>query len=231
MYSTFLLETLINSSSISLDYFGFLYLWSYHLHITTILIRYACFSLPNYIGYNIRLNRSGDRNQPFLVADFKRKSFNASPLSMMLGFPGKESTCKAGDPSSIPGLGRSTGEGIGYPLQYSFFFSPLRYSWASLVAQMVKNLPSVSETWVQSLAWEDPWRRRWLPIPVFWPREFHGQRSLAGYRPGGPKELDMTEQLSLATITINRSLNYPWVSHFHPFTFNTSVCLEWTSCK
>ena len=121
---TFLLETLINSSSISLDYFGFLYLWSYHLHITTILIRYACFSLPNYIGYNIRLNRSGDRNQPFLVADFKRKSFNASPLSMMLGFPGKESTCKAGDPSSIPGLGRFTGEGIGYPLQYSFFFFP-----------------------------------------------------------------------------------------------------------
>ena len=51
------------------------------------------------------------------------------------GFPessgGKESTCKAGDPSLIPGLGRSAGEGMGYPLQYS---------WASLVAQLVKNL-------------------------------------------------------------------------------------------
>ena len=46
---------------------------------------------------------------------------------------GKESTCNAGDPGSIPGLGRSTGQGIGYPLQYS---------WASLVAQMVKNLPA-----------------------------------------------------------------------------------------
>ena len=46
----------------------------------------------------------------------------------------------------IPGLGRSTGEGIGYPLQYS---------WASLVAQLVKNLPAVWETWVQSLGWED----------------------------------------------------------------------------
>ena len=44
---------------------------------------------------------------------------------------GKESTCEAGDPGLIPGLGRSTGEGIGYPLQYS---------WASLVAQLVKNL-------------------------------------------------------------------------------------------
>ena len=47
----------------------------------------------------------------------------------------------------IPGLGRSAGEGIGYPLQYS---------WASLVAQMVKDLPAMRETWVQSLDWEDP---------------------------------------------------------------------------
>ena len=60
---------------------------------------------------------------------------------------GKESTCNAGDPSSIPGLGRSAGEGIGYPLQYS---------WASLVAQLVKNMPVMWETGVQSLGWEDP---------------------------------------------------------------------------
>ena len=57
------------------------------------------------------------------------------------GFPGssvgKESTCNAGDPGLIPGLGRSLGEGIGYPLQYS---------WASLVAQMVKKLPAMQET-------------------------------------------------------------------------------------
>jgi len=52
---------------------------------------------------------------------------------------GKEFTCNAGDPGSILGSGRSTGEGIGYPLQYS---------WASLVAQLVKNLPSMWETWV-----------------------------------------------------------------------------------
>ena len=60
---------------------------------------------------------------------------------------GKESTCNAGDPSSIPGSGRSLGEGAGYPLQYS---------WASLVAQLVKHLPAMRETWVQSLGWEDP---------------------------------------------------------------------------
>ena len=60
---------------------------------------------------------------------------------------GKESTCNAGDPGSIPGLGKSLGKGIGYPLQYS---------WASLVVQMVKNLPAMQETWVRSLGWENP---------------------------------------------------------------------------
>ena len=61
--------------------------------------------------------------------------------------PGKESTCNAGDLSSIPRLGRSPGEGIGYTLQYS---------WASLVAQTVKNLPAMQDSWVPSLGWEDP---------------------------------------------------------------------------
>ena len=71
------------------------------------------------------------------------------------GFPdssvGKESTCNAGDPSLIPGSGRSTGEGIGYPLQYS---------WVFLVAQLVKNLLAMQETWVRSLGWEDPLKGR-----------------------------------------------------------------------
>ena len=58
------------------------------------------------------------------------------------GSAGKESACNAGDPSSIPGLGRSAGEGIGYPLQYS---------WASLVAQLVKNPPAMQETPVRFL--------------------------------------------------------------------------------
>ena len=55
---------------------------------------------------------------------------------------GKESTFNAGDSGSIPGLGRSTEERIGYPLQYS---------WAFLVAQLVKNLPAMRETWLGSL--------------------------------------------------------------------------------
>ena len=66
------------------------------------------------------------------------------------GFPdslvGKQPTYNTGDPSSVPGSGRSTGEGIGYPLQHS---------WASLVAQLIKNPPGIRETWVRSLSWED----------------------------------------------------------------------------
>ena len=54
---------------------------------------------------------------------------------------------------------------------------------ASPVAQMVKNLPAMRDTWVQSLGWEEPWRREWQPTPVFWPGEFHEQRSLTDYSP------------------------------------------------
>ena len=68
----------------------------------------------------------------------------------LIGFPdssvGKEYACNAGDPSLSPGLGRSRGEGIGYPLQYF---------GASLVAQLIKNLPAMQKSWVPSLGWED----------------------------------------------------------------------------
>ena len=108
--------------------------------------------------------------------------------SQARGFPnssvGKESPCNAGDPGLIPGLGRSAGERIGYPFQYS---------WASLVAQLIKNPPAMRETWVRTLGWEDPLEEERLPTPVFWPGEFHGL-----YSPWGCKELDMTERLSLS---------------------------------
>ena len=57
---------------------------------------------------------------------------------------------------------------------------------------MVKNLPAMPETWVQSLGWEDP-LGKWQPAPVFLPGEFHGQRRLAGYSPWGHKESDTTK--------------------------------------
>ena len=102
----------------------------------------------------------------------------------------KESACDAGDPSLIPESGRCPGKGIGYPFQYS---------WASLVAQTVKNLPAMREAWVwflgpgislggglgkllQYSCLENP----------------HGRKSLAGPSPWDQKELDTTEQLSIA---------------------------------
>ena len=97
------------------------------------------------------------------------------------------------DPGSIPGSGRSPGEGIVYPLQYS---------WVSLVAQLVKNPPATQETWVQSLGREDPLEKRKANIsPIFWPREFHGL-----FSPWGCKELDTTEKFYLYWLTHIRTL-------------------------
>ena len=129
------------------------------------------------------------------------------------GFPdssvGKESTCNAGDPSSIPMSGRYPGEGIGYLLQYS---------WASLVAQLVKNPPAMQQTWVGKIPW---WRER-LPTPVFWPGEFHGL-----YSSWGHKELDMTEWLSLSGAReryrkINHS-SHPEIKHYIFKIFNWKI--------
>ena len=85
-------------------------------------------------------------------------------IEMKMGFPGssagKESTCNARDTRSIPASGRSSGEEIGYSLQYY---------WAFLVAQMVEKNPPLSgfNPWVRKI----PWRRAWQPTPVFLPGE------------------------------------------------------------
>ena len=107
------------------------------------------------------------------------------------GFPGcsasNESACIAGDPGSIPGSGRSAGEGIGYPCQCF---------WASLIAQRVKNPLAMGEIWIQSLGWEDP-----LEKGTCYPLQYSGlQNSMDGgasQATGGRKESDMTEWLSL----------------------------------
>ena len=88
---------------------------------------------------------------------------------------GKESACNAGDPGSIPGWGRSPREGTGYPLQYS---------WATLVAQLVKNPPAVWETWVRSLDWEDSLAKGKATHSSIWPEEFHGLYSPWGCKVG-----------------------------------------------
>ena len=93
------------------------------------------------------------------------------------------------------------GEGIGYPLQCS---------WASLVAQLVKNLPAMWENWVWSWVGKIPWRREQLPIPVFWSGEFHGL-----YSPWSQKESDTTEWLSFH---FTSSLPYTPSKEFYPST-------------
>ena len=84
-----------------------------------------------------------------------------------MGFPhnsaGKESTYNVGGPGLIPGSGRSAGEGIGCPLQYS---------WASLVDQLVKNPTTRLETWDSLWVGKIPWRRERLPTLILWPGEF-----------------------------------------------------------
>ena len=79
------------------------------------------------------------------------------------------------------------------------FLYCLRHYLKYLVAQRVKRLPAMRETWVWSLGWEDPWRKRWQPTPVLLLGKFHGQRSLVDYSPWGHKESDMTKQLHLNT--------------------------------
>jgi len=106
-------------------------------------------------------------------------------------FPGSSAykeSCNAEDLGSILGSGRSPGERIAYPFQYS---------WASLVVQMVKNPPSMWETPVWFLGQEDsPGGGCGNPLQCSCLENPHGQRSLVGYAPWGCKELDMTEWLS-----------------------------------
>ena len=102
-----------------------------------------------------------------------RNLYACQEASMVQGFPG-----------SIPGLGRSAGEGIGYPLQYS---------WASLLIQMVKNLPAMREIWVRSLGWEDPLEKGTATHANILACKVPCTEELAGYSPWGCKELDTTE--------------------------------------
>ena len=122
----------------------------------------------------------------------------------------------AGDPGLIPGLWRYPGEGNGYPLQYS---------WASLVAQLVKNPPAMWETWVWSLGWEDPLEK-----------ETATHSSILAWRipwtiPWGYKELDTTGWLShQGTADSSGALRvcFCWRC-FYP-SFRTLTCSRGAQC-
>ena len=82
---------------------------------------------------------------------------------------------------------------------YIFKFNSL--SVTSLVVQMVKRLPTMWKTWVQSLRWKTLWRQKWQPTPVLLPGESHGMRSVVGYSPWGRKESYTTELLHYSFVS------------------------------
>ena len=95
-----------------------------------------------------------------------------------MGFPsssvGNESAYNVGDPDWIPGSGRSAGEGLGYPFQYSWAFLVVQHGKESACKKGNPGLITGCK--------RRPWRRQWLPNPEFLPGEFQGQSSLVGYR-------------------------------------------------
>ena len=160
------------------------------------------------------------------------------PTSAFLGSPGKsagkESTCNAGDPSSIPGLGRSAGEGIGYPLQYS---------WAFLVAQLGKNPPAMRETWVRSLGLI-PGLARYPGEGKGYPLQYSGLNKSTDCIVHRVAESDMTEWLSLSQIGKEWGIkacstwNLPFLCHSFPsrlifkvFWHPNNVNSEFANCN
>ena len=87
-----------------------------------------------------------------------------------------------------------------------------------------KEYPAVSETWFHPWVGTIPWRRKWQPTPVFWPGEFHGQRSLVGYSPWVRKDSDTTEWLTLDTLDITLMCLDP--THIFQCSSNT-ILIQW----
>ena len=81
-----------------------------------------------------------------------------------------------------------------------------------LAALLVKNPPAMWKTWVHSLSWVDPWRRKWQSTPVFLPGELQGQRSLAGHSPWGRRESDTTERLTPCLSLVDAHGTFPAVT-------------------
>ena len=150
------------------------------------------------------------------VKQLKRRGaflfFLCCHLRVPKGFPnslvGKQSACNAGDLGSIPGSGRSAGEGIGYPLQCSLsqcgYVLTSNYCQFGLPSQLsqLRNCLQCRRPRFYSWVRKIPWRRAWQPTPVFLPGESHAQRSLVGCSPWGCKS---RTRLSDSTTTTTQS--------------------------
>ena len=104
------------------------------------------------------------------------------------------------------------------------------FSGAFLVSRTVKNLPTMLETLVQSVVRKMPWRKEWLPIPVFLPGEFHGQRRLVSYSPWGHKESDTPGLLNTTTTTTTSSLYIVRDTLIFVMTELFSGCFDVVNC-
>ena len=91
----------------------------------------------------------------------------------------------------------------------SYVLKQLKSRQASMVAQTVKNLPAMQETGFHPWVGKMPWRRKWQSIPIFMPGKSQRQRNLAGCSPWSHKELNMTEQLSIAEASQSPSNSLP----------------------
>ena len=161
---------------------------------------------PVYIAFSDWPLSLGNMHLKFLhvFSWLDRLIFFSHWIVSIVGFlgssAGKEYTCNVGDTGSNPGSESSPGEGIGYPLLYS---------WASLVAQMVKestcNAGDLGS--IPGLGWA-PGGGHGKPLQHSCLENPHGQRSLAGYSPWGSRESDLTEQLSTESIA-----RYPLCGH------------------
>ena len=120
------------------------------------------------------------------------------------GFPGsssgKESACNAGDPSLIPGSERYPGEGTGYPLQYS---------WASLVAQLVKNHLQYGRPGFNPWVGKIPWKRTWQPTPVFLPGESPWTEEPGGLQSVGSQRVGHNCEIKHRTYSLSQTLSGP----------------------
>ena len=127
------------------------------------------------------------------VTELNSTELNKSISNRLLcSSAGKESPCNAGDPGLIPRLGKSAGEEIGYPLQYSWFLW-----WLTWLRILLKCERTGFHPWVGKI----PWRRERLPTLVFWPREFHGLHS------GSPLHGVANSQTQLSNFQFHFSVN------------------------
>ena len=138
--------------------YNIMYIIIFYIIYNTYIINICIYIQISY-GLKFSYRNKASSSHVYFFISYMCININKYVWPQVLGFPGgsegKESACSAGGRSSIPRSGRFPGEGIGYPRQYS---------WASLVAQMIKKLPATREAWVQSLGWEDPLEKRSYPL-------------------------------------------------------------------